>query len=107
MILASRKRSRRHYELQQKFAGKKGKIEVPIVIGRKKMRRDVMTPKKVIEIERSGKPERIAQALLRLQKSRKPHKILKVPTRDLRKAAKIRGKRKNITISNLSGARYI
>lgn len=66
----------------------KGRIEVPIVIGRKKMRRDVMTSRKVIEIEKSGKPKRIAQVLLRLQKSRKSHKILKVPTRDLRKAAK-------------------
>jgi len=53
-----------------------------------------MTARKVIEIEMSGKSWRIAQALLRLQKSRKPHKILKVPTRDLRKAAKNRGKEK-------------
>jgi len=105
--LVNGRRSRRHYELQQRFAGKKGRIEVPIVFGGKKVRIDVTTPKKAIEIERSGKPERIAQAILRLQKSRKPHKILKVPTRDLQKAAKIRGKRKNITISNLSGTRYI
>ena len=103
----TRKRQRRHTTLQKKFAGKKGKREVPIKVGRKTMRRDVVTPRKVIEVERTGKEKNIALALLRLQKSKKPHKILKVPTQDLDKAARIRGKRKKITISNLSGTKYI
>ena len=100
-----KKRSQRHKRLQSKLAGKRGKKEVPITIGDEIMFRDVMTPKKVYEIERSGQAERIRQALLRLQASKKPHKILKIPDRDLSKAAKIRGKRK-ITVSNLSGTKY-
>lgn len=98
-------RSQRHTRLQNKVAGNKGRKEVPIRIDRKIRRRDVMTPKKVYEIERSGEPQKIELALKRLQASRKPHKILKVPNKDLSTAAKIRGKR-NITVSNLSGSKY-
>ena len=98
-------KSRSHARLQSKLAGNSGKTEVPIRIGRKTMRRDVMTPKKVYEIERSGQPQKIGLALRRLQASKKPHKILKVPDWDLGTAARIRGKR-NITVSNLSGTKH-
>jgi hypothetical protein len=96
-----KRRSLSHRRLQSKLAGKKGKKEVPIKIGKKTRRRDVMTRKKVYEIERSGQPKRIKKALLRLQAS----KILKVPNADLSIAAEIRGERK-ITVSNLSGTKY-
>ena len=96
---------RTHTRLQNKLAGSSGRKEVPIRIGRKTMRRDVMTPKKVYEIERSGQLQKIGLALRRLQASKKSHKILKVPDWDLSTAAKIRGNR-NITVSNLSGTKH-
>jgi hypothetical protein len=99
------KKSRGHARLQNKLAGNRGKKEVPIKIGRKIRRRDVMTPKKVYEIERSGQVQKIKLALRRLQASKKPHKILKVPNKDLSMAVKIRGKR-NITVSNLGGTKH-
>ena len=94
-----------HTRLQNRLAGNSGRKEVPIRIGRKIMRRDVMTPKKVYEIERSGQAQKIGLALRRLQASKKPHKILKVPDWDLSTAARMRGNR-NITVSNLSGTKH-
>jgi len=96
------KKTRTHRRHQKKAAGRKGRIEFPVdgIL-------DVITPKKAIEIERSGKPERIRKALQRLAKTRKPHKILKVPNKDVTKACRItRKKRQKVTISNLSGTKY-
>jgi hypothetical protein len=72
-------RSGRHTILQNRFAGNEGRREVSIRIGRGTMLRDVMTRTKVIEIERGGQRQRIDEALGKLQASKKPHKILKVP----------------------------
>ena len=91
-----------HRRLQRKAAGRQGQIEVPI-----DGFLDVRTPKKAIEIERTGRSERIEKALQRLANTRKPHKILKVPNEDLSKACRIaRERRQKVTISNLSGTKY-
>lgn len=95
----SKRTHRRH---QRKAAGHKGEIEVRI-----DGFLDVRTRKKAIEIERTGSSERIGKALKRLAKVRKPHKILKVPNKDVLKACSIaRKKKQKVTISNLSGTRY-
>lgn len=91
-----------HRRHQKKAAGHRGQIEVHI-----NGFLDVRTPKKAIEIERTGKSERIEKALQRLAKVRKPHRILKVPNNDLSKACRIaRKRRQKVTISNLSSTRY-
>ena len=91
-----------HRRHQKKAAGRRGQIEVHI-----DGFLDARTPKKAIEIERTGKSERIERALQRLAKVRKPHKILKVPNKDLSKACRIaRRRRQKVTISNLSSSRY-
>ena len=96
------KKIRTHRRHQRKAAGRQGQIEVHI-----NGFLDVRTPKKAIEIERTGKSERIEKALQRLTKIRKPHKILRVPHRDLSKACRIaRKRRQKVTISNLSATRY-
>lgn len=96
------KKTRTHHRHQKKAAGRLGRIEVPI-----NGFLDVKTPKKAIEIERTGKSERIGKALQRLAKTRKPHKILKVPNKDVSKACRIaRERRQKVTISNLSGTKY-
>ena len=94
---------RAHRKLQRKSAGRRGRIEQPI----NGFLLDVKTKKKALEIERTGNSERIRLALQRLSKTRKPHKILKVPNRDLQKACRIALKRNaRVTISNLGGTRY-
>lgn len=96
------KKTRTHRRHQTKAAGRQGQIEVHV-----DGLLDVRTPKKAIEIERTGKSERIEKALQRLAKTRKPHKILKVPNKDLTKACRIaRKRRQKVTISNLSATRY-
>lgn len=96
------RKTRTHRRHQRKAAGRRGQIEVHI-----DGFLDVKTPKKTIEIERTGKSERIKKALQRLAKTRKPHKILKVPNKDVSKACRIaRNRRQKVTISNLSSTRY-
>ena len=95
-------KKRIHRKYQRKAAGRQGQIEVYI-----NGFLDVKTPKKAIEIERTGKSERIEKALQRLAKVKRPHKILKVPNKDLSKACRIaRMKKRKVTISNLSSTRY-
>jgi hypothetical protein len=96
------KKIQTHRRHQKKAAGRQGQIEVRIngVI-------DVKTQKKAAEIERTGRTKRIKKALQRLANIQKPHKILKVPNRDLSKAYRIASKRRQkVTISNLSGTKY-
>lgn len=96
------RKTRTHRRHQKKAAGCRGQIEVHI-----NGFLDVRTPRKAIEIERTGKSERIEKALRRLAKTKKPHKILKVPNSDLLKACRIaRNRRQKVTISNLSSTRY-
>ena len=91
-----------HRRLQRKAAGRQGQVEVPVdgIL-------DVRTPSKAMEIERTGSTERIEKALERLAKSRRPHKILRVPNGDLAKACRIVRKRKvKVTVSNLGGTTH-
>ena len=96
------KKTGTHRKHQRRAAGRHGKIEVPI-----NGFLDVRTRKKATEIERTGKSERIERALQRLAKVKKPHKILKVPNKDVSKACRIaRKRRQKVTISNLSSTKY-
>ena len=82
--------SRRHRELQRKAAKKRGKIEVPVKVGPRKGKLDATTKTKAVEIERSCDSGRIAWALKKLSKSRKPNKILQVNYRCIPKAQEIK-----------------
>jgi len=96
------KKTTTHRRHQKKVAGRRGQIEVQI-----DGFLDVGTPRKAIEIERTGRSERIGKALQRLATVQKPHKILRVPNRDLSKASRIaRKRRQKVTISNLNATRY-
>ena len=91
-----------HRKHQKRAAGRHGQIEATI-----DGLLDVRTRKKAIEIERTGKSERIEMALKRLAKAKEPHKILTVPNGDLAKACRIARRRKQkVTVRNLSGTRY-
>ena len=97
-----KRKTKIHRKHQRRAAGRQGQIEIHI-----NGFLDVKTPKKAIEIERTGISGRIEKALQRLAKVRKPHKILKVPSRDMSKACRIaRQRRQKVTISNLSSTRY-
>ncbi|MFQ5944391.1 MAG: hypothetical protein ACE5JF_12645 [Anaerolineales bacterium] len=77
--------SKSHRRAKRKAAGVSGRTEIPQRGG---TRLDAGTRRRAYEIERSGDPERLLAAALRLKKSRKPQKVLRVPNQDLPKAAK-------------------
>ena len=92
-----------HRRITRRQAGRRGRTEVPIPGGR---RLDVRKPGEAGEVERSGNPQRIAQALSRLKTQRNVRKVLLVPQRDLDKAKDIAEKMKmNVLIQNLSKTR--
>lgn len=92
--------SARHKALKRRLAGKRGKTEVKIRGGK---RLDVKRRHTAIEVERSG---RIRQALLRLKTQKTSRKILRVPQKDLDKAAVVVKKTKTrVTVTNLKGSR--
>ena len=89
-----------HKRLKRKFAGRKGKTEVPISRNR---RLDAKRGKKALEVERSGN---IKKALLRLKTQRTLKKILRVPQKDLSKAANIAKTMKmKVVVTNLGGTK--
>ena len=91
---------RRHKQIKNKMAGKKGQTEVKIQGGR---RIDVKKGRIVGEIERSG---RIRQALLRLKTQKTFKKILRVPHKDLDKAVREAKKIKiKVLITNLGNTK--
>ena len=67
---------------------------------------DMATERQAIEIERSGSMERLREAARRLKMSGKPQKVLRVPQKDMAKAARAM---KDIgvsgTVKNLSGTK--
>ena len=95
---------RRHTKLQRQAAGKRGKTEAPVKVGRKKGRLDAKTRTKAVEIERSCDPQRIKWALQKLSKSGQPKKILKVNQRCIPLAQEIKRKLRvrGIKITNLT-----
>lgn len=96
--------STRHTQLQRRAAGQRGKKDVPVIVGKRKARLDVVTLTKAIEIERSCDPQRIEWALKKLSKSRKPSKILKVNSRCITLGQELKRKLKlrRIKITNLT-----
>ena len=82
--------ARRHKQLKRQAAGKRGKTEVPVKVGRKKGRYDAERRKKAIEIERGCDPNRIKWALQKLAASNKSQKTLKVNYRCIPRAEEIK-----------------
>jgi len=96
--------ARRHTRLQKQAAGKRGKTEAPVKVGRRRGRLDAKTRKQAVEIERSCDPQRIKWAMHKLSKSGQPNKILMVNHRciplaqDIKRKLRVRGiKIKNLT----------
>ncbi len=80
--------------------GSAAKTEVPISRGR---RLDAKRGDNAIEVERSGTARGLKQAISRLKTQRNSSKILRVPEKDMRKAADIsRQEKVNLTVTNLS-----
>lgn len=80
-----------------------GKTEVPISRGR---RLDSATKKTATEIERNV--QNIPKAVGRLKDSGRPRKVLQVPQKNLKEAAKVmRQKGVGGTVKNLSGTKRI
>lgn len=80
--------------------GSAARKEVPISRGR---RLDAIRGKYAIEVERSGSPKKVDQALSRLRTQRNKSKILRVPQQDMNMAAKqVRRKRMNVAVTNLA-----
>ena len=74
-----------HRRAKSKAVGRAGKTEAPL---RGNRRLDAATPRKAIEIERSGTMAALEKAAKRLKDSGRPQKILQVPQKDMAKAAK-------------------
>lgn len=84
-----------------KTSGLKGaKTKVPIS---RQRRLDAVAPDKAREVERSGDPQKIAQAIQRLNTQKNKAKELLVPTKDLDKAKLVAEKhaKGKLTIQNL------
>ncbi len=88
---------------KKRAAGKTGKTEVPISGGRKL---DAASKNRATEVERSGTTEGLTKAVLRLRDSGKNQKVLQVPQKDLKKAAKVmRDNCVSGTVKNMSSTR--
>lgn len=94
---------RTHRETKTKAAGIKGKTEVPIPRGR---RLDAATPSRAVEVETSGRPERLTAAARRLGASRRSQHVLVVPQTDMPKARQaMRKVGVSGTVRNISGTK--
>jgi hypothetical protein len=91
-----------HKKAKAEAAGKSGRKEVRIKGGR---RVDAMTRKKAVEIERGGAAQ-LKKAAQRLKASRKPQKVLTVPSQSMSKARQtMRKAGVSGTVRNLAGTR--
>jgi hypothetical protein len=92
-----------HRRAKSKAAGQAGRTEAPL---RGNRRLDALTPRKAIEIERSGTMAVLEKAAKRLKDSGRPQKVLQVPQKDMAKAAKAM---QNVgisgTIKNMGGTK--
>lgn len=68
--------SQTHKEIKIKAAGKSGKTEKRLKYGGKI---DAWAKKKAIEYERSGTKSSLSRSIRKLKRTRKKHKILRVP----------------------------
>jgi len=92
-----------HRRAKTEAAWKSGRKEVRIKGGR---RIDVMTKNKAVEIERGGSPQ-IEKAAQRLKASRKPQKVLTVPSQSMSKARQaMRKVGVSGTVRNLAGTKH-
>ena len=91
--------SRAHKRHKRKSAGKRGRTEVAV-----NGRVDAITRKKVIEIERSGIKKRLNHSVKKLLKTRKRHKILRVPQKHLKAAQAVAPP--SVTVTNLSKTKH-
>ncbi len=75
-----------HKRAKNKAAGKDGQTEAPLS---KNRRLDALTASgsRAIEVERSGNPENLKKAALRLKASGAPQTTLQVPQKDMDAAA--------------------
>ena len=79
--------------------GRAAKTEVPISGGR---RLDAISGHHAIEVERSGVPQKIDQALSRLRTQQNKNKILRVPQNDMKMAVRQAHKKEmKDTVTNL------
>ena len=92
-----------HQRAKSKAAGQAGRTEAPL---RGNRRLDALTPRKAIEIERSGTLAGLEKAAKRLKDSGRLQKVLQVPQKDMAKAAKAL---KNVgvggTVKNMGGTK--
>lgn len=94
---------RTHKETKTKAAGIKGRTEVPISRGR---RLDAATRRRAIEVETSGRSDRLSKAAQRLRASDKRQHVLVVPQRHMREARQAMKKAGvSGTVRNISGTR--
>lgn len=93
-----------HKKVKSSLAGKTGRKEVSI---KKGLRIDVMTKYKAVEVERGG-PSRLEKAAQRLKYSRKPQKVLVVPSDSMSIAKKAMQKvGVSGTVRNLSDTKRV
>ena len=91
-----------HKRAKAEAAGKSGRKEVVIKGGR---RIDAMTNNKAVEIERGGSSQ-LQKAAQRLRASRKPQKVLTVPSQSISKAREaMRKVGVSGTVRNLAGTK--
>ena len=102
-VMPKKSTSKAHPRAQARLAGSRGKKEVPISRGR---RLDAKKGNLAVEIERSGQPARLKAAISRLRTQRNALKELRVPQRDLDKAAALASAvGPKMKVQNLSGTR--
>ena len=92
-----------HNRAKNKAAGKDGQTEVPLS---KNRRLDALTVSgsRATEVERSGNPDNLKKAALRLKASDAPQKVLQVPQKDMDAAADaMRKAGVSGTVKNLGG----
>ena len=93
-----------HQRAKRRAAGTGGRTEKPLPGGQ---RLDAITSggHRATEVERSGDPARLHEAVQRLNKSGAPQRVLQVPQKDLEKAAEIARaeSNKSMTVKNMGG----
>ncbi len=96
--------SKSHKDAKREAAGKAGKTEVPLPGGRQL---DALSKAgSATEVERSGNPTQLSKAAKRLKASKAKQKVLKVPPKDMSKAAEAMRKAKvSGTVKNMGGTK--
>ena len=98
--------SKSHKRAKRQAAGPRGTTEKPLRGGG---RLDALTRggRRATEVERSGTPARIQEAVRRLNRSGAAERVLQVPQTDLQKATDIAKKSStaSMTVKNLGGTK--